>query len=286
MIVRFPVDISKLIRYLHDKRQSTDVEVTMTHVATKACGLALRDVAQLNGHVILGGFYPTEDINISVNLNDPRSEKTGQGAAGGGGEGVLVKIDMAHRKPVEFIADEMQKKARAIREGKDEIYEQRKKVLQSIPNAFAANIVETLLSFMGGQLGVSVPKLGVTPYPLGSVTIVTAPASDGNDMEVDMTIVPTKRNASCPITITIGGTRVLTKLDSDNKMSASHVLSVSATIDCRTGTLAQGRQFCQKLQEYLNNPQLLDKEDRKAVLAYEEEQRAKARAATAAMASQ
>jgi hypothetical protein len=129
-----------------------------------------------------------------------------------------------------------------------------------------------VLHFLGGHLGVSIPALGVQPFPLGSCTIVTAPPPSTDNtasLDVDMTVIPTKYNAATPITLTIGGIHVAPKVDSDNRMVPTHVQSMTLTIDCRAATLPQGRQFAEKVQEFLTNPQLLDKFDRQEMNAIE-----------------
>jgi hypothetical protein len=61
--------------------------------------------------------------------------------------------------------------------------------------------------------------------------------------------------SSCPLTITVGGIRVLPSLDSDRKLSASPVLNVAVAIDARVCSPVERCRFCAKLQSYLNNPQ-------------------------------
>jgi len=46
---------------------------------------------------------------------------------------------------------------------------------------------------------------------------------------------------------------------------------MSVTIDCNAGSLADGRKYCARLQQYMNNPALLDKLDRKFAALQEDE---------------
>jgi hypothetical protein len=85
---------------LEEKRKNTEMEITLTHLAAKAAAIALAERSQvyleckmlmlqverstvlyltrahrqMNGRVILGGFYPADDVDISVSVNMPRDE--------------------------------------------------------------------------------------------------------------------------------------------------------------------------------------------------------------------
>jgi hypothetical protein len=73
-LVRFPVDLNKLIKYLELKRQEFNVEITMTHIAIKATALAINDFRSLKGrcvHVlpqlfVVRIFYDSWLCNIQV----------------------------------------------------------------------------------------------------------------------------------------------------------------------------------------------------------------------------
>lgn len=56
-MIRFPVDLSKLLRYLDGKREETGIEVTFTHLAIKAAAVAVSETPSLNGHMLYGYFY-------------------------------------------------------------------------------------------------------------------------------------------------------------------------------------------------------------------------------------
>jgi hypothetical protein len=60
MVIRFPVDLSKLLRYLEGKREETGVEVTFTHLAIKAAAVSVSETTSLNGHVLYGYFYKSK----------------------------------------------------------------------------------------------------------------------------------------------------------------------------------------------------------------------------------
>lgn len=45
--VKFPVEVKKLMRYLEGKRKETGSDMSVTHVAMRAVGIALREVPEV-----------------------------------------------------------------------------------------------------------------------------------------------------------------------------------------------------------------------------------------------
>jgi hypothetical protein len=55
--MRFPVDLSKLLRYLDKKREESNVEVTPIHIALKSIAMTIGNFPAMNGHIRGGYFY-------------------------------------------------------------------------------------------------------------------------------------------------------------------------------------------------------------------------------------
>lgn len=106
-----------------------------------------------------------------------------------------------------------------------------------------------MLSFLGSQLGLSLPLFGIAPFPLGHCVVITSPNGTG-DADIDVAAIPQGDGAgsSAPITLTIGGIRVLASIDADRKLHASHALNVCVTVDSRAASLIETRKFCSRLQ--------------------------------------
>ena len=104
MVIRFPVDLSKLLRYLDSKRDETGVDVTFTHLAIKAAAVAINETPTLNGHMLFGSFYKSKSrgIDVSVSIESPSKET------------VMMKIVDAEVKPPEYIADEFRERGKAM----------------------------------------------------------------------------------------------------------------------------------------------------------------------------
>jgi hypothetical protein len=216
------------------------------------------------------------DIGVSADISDS--------------ETCVLKCEDSDLKPVEYIADELIKRTRALQaDRKSGTLTTKEKLLSWLPPFVAAEAgwyhllcqqhsghcsntelesgwccSEGMLSFLGSQLGLSIPVLGVVPFPLGVATIITSPNASG-DADIDIALIPnnTIDATSTPITVTIGGIRVLATIDADRKLHASHALNVCVTVDTRAGSLIETRRFCSKLQSYMNDPFLLDRDDRR-----------------------
>jgi hypothetical protein len=95
--------------------------------------------------------------------------------------------------------------------------------------------------------------------------------------------VPSMIDSSTPITVTIGGIRLQPQLDpQDKKLGAIPVLNVAVSIDSAAGSLSEGKRFCSRLQQLMNNPALLDKADRILQVSKTDQKAAAAKAASTA----
>jgi len=244
---------------LESKREETGVDVTFTHIAMKASAIAIGETPSLNGHMLFGYFYPskTPGIDVSVALESPTKDT------------VMMKVVDAEIKPTEYIAEEIKTRGKEIREGGNETVSstRRAKVLNALPIFFRAEL-EKFFRFVGGALGLNVPFLGITAHPLGVCSIITLPGGDG---DVDICVLPDTMDSTATVTVAIGGIRMQPSYDADKKISVVPVLNISVTIDCHACSLAEGRKYCSRLQQYMNNPALLDKFDRKFAVNQEDE---------------
>ena len=248
-----------LFRCLEAKRADSGIEITMTHIAVKSAAVVLNEMKSMKGRVILGHFYPSKldsvDVGVSADISDQ--------------ETVVLKVDNADLKPVEYIADELIKTARGLQtDRKSGMLSRREKILSWFPSIIATEL-EDIFLFLGSNLGLTIPFLGIVGFPLGVCTVLTSPNQTG-DADIDVASIPNMLDSTTPITISIGGIRVLSTIDADRKLHATHALNVAVTVDSKAGSLIETRKLCSRLQLYMSNPFLLDKEDRKPFGAVED----------------
>jgi hypothetical protein len=268
MNVKFPVYTDKLRRYLNNKREESGIEINFTHVALKSISAALSDYKQMHGHVMLGEFFPSKtagvDVSLTLDLNN--------------NESATVKVTDVNLKGVDYLADELCKRQELLKAGPSLTHSRKARLLSLLPH-FVRHGVEMLLSFLGSQCALNLPALGVVAHPLGAATLVTSQLKGESDADTEMTMVPVMSGYnSAPITVSLGGVKIVSSMTQDGVLSGVPALVVSVTVDTKAGTLVEARRFCNQLQQYMNDPALLDKVDRKNAVAVEDQKQAAARA--------
>jgi hypothetical protein len=269
MLVRFSVDVGRLLRYLEGRRESSGVEITVTHIALKAAAVALSETPNLNGHVIGDDFYASNSRGVDLSLTLDLHEN----------DSVVMKIENADLKPIDFVADEIKRRKQELEEGRDSSLQRKIKLLGLLP-PLLSSLLRKLLNTLGGKFGISIPILGVVGFPHGTCTVVTIPSKEKSESEVDIAMIPSMTDTAIPIVITIGGVRLQPIFDQDKKLAAIHVLDVAISIDTCAGSLAEGKKFATRVQQLMNTPALLDKADRIAAVSREDEKVAAERAAS------
>lgn len=258
-VLSCPVELGRLLMFLDSKRAESELEVTFTHMALKACAMVLHEMNHLNGHVIMNGFYPAKssgiDISVSIDSVDNKSS--------------TYKIEDANLKPIEYIADEVISAGNAIRNGQvEEISPIISRASQILPS-FVSNFLFHFFYKLGAVYGFSIPQLGIKPFPLGVCSIVT---SQNQEDETDVSISYQAEGSECsvPIIVTMGSLRFLPSIDSERKITGSPVLNFSVSINTRAMSLTEGRKFTRRLQQFLNDPHLLEKFHHKVAFDHEE----------------
>jgi len=249
-IFRFPIELKKLLRYLENKRQKSGVEINVTHVTIKAVAIAMREHPALNGHLCLDKFYRNLD-RPSIAYICP---SVGEALAA-----TLVK--QADLKAVDAVAVELKDGLEMSMTGNEPFTRRRREILSMLPS-FLTPIIETLFSFIGSQLGISLPQFGIKRFPLGNCVVVTPPSEGSVEMEVDITNGHNSHNLS-PIVITVGGIRVQSGYMKDKQMAARPVLHMSASIDLRCVSLYEAKNFVERIQQLMRDPSLIDRYDEK-----------------------
>eukprot|EP01038_Epipyxis_sp_PR26KG_P004414 gene4414-6241_t len=247
--LKFPVELSRLLKYLDAKREENAKEITLTHVTLKACAAVIKDFQTINGYVVLGSFFPARNKNVDVSLSYDITEK----------ESIMIKVDSADTKSIEKITEEILNTGKALRKSRyTEKSTTRQRILRFFPY-YLRNLVDSLFNGIGSGLGISIPFLGIKSFPFGVCSVLISPSLEG-ESDVDIAMIPNTQNntSSNPITVTIGGIRIQSILDDEKKLVGIPVLNYSVSVNTAGVSLADGRRFSAKLQQYLNNPSILD----------------------------
>jgi len=161
---------------------------------------------QLNGHRVLGRFYPspTADVSCELRLRD--------------GTYALLKVPRADGRAVGEIARLLELKKQALAQGRDPYYRRRQLLLRWCPAALLPAL-EATLAFLGAGLGLAFPALGVRAFPQGGCVVLTSPAvsasNKGFTCESDFVVEPEPTAAAgflTPMVLTIGAITSIPKV--------------------------------------------------------------------------
>jgi hypothetical protein len=269
--VKFPVEVKKLMRYLDSKRKESS-DITVTHVAMRAVGIALRenpDVShmsqsprprakrdlilgcQLNGHTVLGRFFPSKAADVSCELRMKDKDHTY----------AMLKVFDADKKSTIEIATNLVQKQAALAAGMDSFAERRKLMLKRCP-PYLAHMLDRLFTYLGAGLGLSVPALGIRAFPQGNCVVITSPTpASKSASESDFIVEPMEDSTEylSPMVLTIGGIYMKPKAENNNnQLVMVPVLNVSMMIRLHNASLQQVRRFTDVVQKYMGDPRLLD----------------------------
>lgn len=244
-VIRFPVELSKLLTYLNGVRKESGLDITITHAVIKAVATVMSEQPGMNGCFLFGNFYPKKSPGVDISLAIDTSPK----------DSVMVKLVDADVKSLDYIADELQVKTKELRDdfkpnsevGDDSL---KMKIVKRLP-VFLAVEFDKLCKFIGNGLGLELPRLGISPYAYGNCTIIAWPNGKA-ESDVDVALQPDPSSDS-PITITIGGIRTMSSLDQEKKLTGTSVLTVTCVIDSRMCSVIEARSFSTGVQTLLNN---------------------------------
>jgi len=149
------------------------------------------------------------------------------------------------------ISQQLQPAAERLREGKDQEQKQLAQTVRLLPS-FVISFIASFTGFLAGSLGLSVPALGVKPFPFGSA-LVTSIGMFG----IESACVPFTPFARVPLLLCIG--KITDKpVVIDGQIVIRPILSISGTIDHRFADGAVIGKFAKLFQNILKSPELYD----------------------------
>jgi len=234
------VDMTKTLKYIEKKRKNTGVKVTITHIVIKAVGKLLKTTPLVNGRLVLGRFYAAHeaDVGCLVSITTPQ-----------GPDLANCKICDADTKALSEIAKELGRKARALRDGKNEDFKKSKPILRLLPTF----LIEPMVSLVGwlGALGFEVPALGVRPHPFGTAMVTSV-----GMLGLDMCFVPHTPFAHVPLIVMVGSYSKKPVVDPDTGLVVVKVmLPITVTLDHRFLDGSTGAVMAKNFKSFLTDPE-------------------------------
>ena len=266
--VSFAIDLTRLLRFLESRRDSSGVEITITHIALKAAAVGIAENPNLNGYVIGDDFYYSRKSGVDVSMSMEIF----------GNESVMMKVNNVNLKPVDYLADEIKNRKKVIASEGPTTPRMVKLIFSILPNFFA-NYVRRFFFYLGSNAGLTIPFLGIEGFPQGVCNIVTIPSKEKSEGEVEVALTPNRVDSGAPICLTVGSVSLQPIFDENKNLSAQHVLNISVSIDSKACSLTEGKRFAARVQQLMTNPSLLDKLDRMHAMSKEDAKMAAEKAA-------
>ncbi|OMJ87687.1 hypothetical protein SteCoe_10531 [Stentor coeruleus] len=156
----FQVRVSKMLEYLDWASKKTGLKITLNHLATKACGMALNEFPELIGKICLGNFRPVKTIDSSCLISLENGKNV-----------YFVNTEDIPNKPLTVICDEMEKKIASLQKGDDgKLMKKNSQAFAKLPTCIAAVLGE-IVYYLNGPMGIALPFLGMKKQQFGSFII-------------------------------------------------------------------------------------------------------------------
>jgi pyruvate/2-oxoglutarate dehydrogenase complex dihydrolipoamide acyltransferase (E2) component len=233
---KLTLDAEEAIAFLDHLRRTTGEKVSFTHLVGKAVAEALAAAPGLNGRIHLGRYIPYDDVAMMYLV-----------AIDGGADLGGKKISRAHEKSIVETARELSAAAEKLRKGQDEDFEKSKGALKILPT-FLLRWVVWLTGWLATSWGLSIPTLGVRPFPFGSC-VITSVGMFG----LDEAFAPHTPFARVPVLILVGAAKPRAVVH-DGAITMRHQITITATIDHRFVDGMEGARLAKIVRERVENP--------------------------------
>lgn len=213
------------------------VKPTVGQLMGRAAAVALKANPQGNAKIIWGQAYikDTVDVYYQVDVED------GKDLSG-------VVIPSVDSKTIVDVNEALRARARKLREGKDEQYEQTQKgLLPRLPSWLLRPILG-LLMFMEYNLGTTAKWVGAKPEPFGTVMV-----TDVSNFGIDVAYAPLVPVSRVPFIILVGEVRDMPWV-TDGKLCVRPTVVGAATIDHRIMDGNRIGKISKLVVDYMQNP--------------------------------
>jgi len=237
------IPMTRALAYLETLRRETDTRVTVTHLVAKGVALAISRFPQLNGIVARGRIMLRETVDIFLQV-----------ATEGGEDLAGVKVARADEKSIVEIAREVDERARALREGRDERVERTKGVLGLIPTRLLGSVMRTI-AYMIYDLDLDLTRFGVVKDEFG-----TAMVTNAGSVGVGVALAPLVPFSRTPMVVLVG--EVEDRVVAENGAPVVRpMLTLGVTFDHRFMDGFHGGKMISIFREYMADPAAMDVRD-------------------------
>jgi pyruvate dehydrogenase E2 component (dihydrolipoamide acetyltransferase) len=235
------VDARPVLEFI-DRARHAGHRVTPTHLVGRAVAHAMRTVPELNVKIRRGRAYPRETIDVFFVTSV---------AAGQDLSGVKV-VDTGTKSAVE-VADELTRRATAMKRGRDQDFARTKRFMDRAPPWLLRRAIR-LTTFITEDLGLDLPVLALRKTPFGSAMVTSVGMfglAHGN--------VPLAWMYDVPLLVLVGEIAPKPVVVA-GAIEARDVLPINATIDHRYVDGWHISRALKAFREYLEAPQRFEPE--------------------------
>jgi pyruvate dehydrogenase E2 component (dihydrolipoamide acetyltransferase) len=230
------VDATEALAYVEHLRATSGEKVTLTHLIGKAVAMGLAASPGLNGVIRFGRYVPHTGVDLSflVALEEGRNL-------------AKAKVCGLDQKRVVDVARELRELAERLHQGKDEAFQKSMGPVGLLPTWILRPLIRWT-GYLTGVLGVSVPALGLEPFPFGACVITNVGV-----FGLDEGWAPPTPFAHAPVYVLIGAVKP-TPVAVDGRVELRPTLTLCATIDHRFLDGAQGGALAKVVRRVLEDP--------------------------------
>lgn len=208
------IESTKLKQFLETCKASGH-KVTPTHLVGRAVALTLRDVPEMNVRIVGDEIRPRESADVFFIT-----------AVEGGRDLSGVKVEHAEEKSAVAIAEELGRRARAAKEGRDPDLAKSKGAMNGLPMPIL-RVALRATAWLTGDRDTSVRALGLARSPFGSAAVTSV-----GMFGLPMGFAPLSWMYRIPLLVLVGAIEDR-PVAVDGRVEVRPILPITATIDHR-----------------------------------------------------
>ena len=229
------LDAGTLQEYVHQLRELTGVQVTITHAIGRAVAHGLDSVPDLRVRLARGREYPRESTDIFFIV------------AAEGGELTGCKVDRANEKTLLAIAEELGAARESISDGTDASFGKAKKMLDVLPPRLLRPAMR-LSAWLTSDRNLDLPALGIRRQAFGSAMITSV-----GMWGITRAYSPLASYYRVPVLVLVGAVSQR-PVAVAGRVVIRPMLTLTATFDHRCVDGLQAARFAQAVHEYCAKP--------------------------------
>jgi pyruvate dehydrogenase E2 component (dihydrolipoamide acetyltransferase) len=229
------LDAGTLQEYVHQLRELTGIQVTITHAIGRAVAHGLESVPDLRVRLARGREYPRESTDIFFIV------------AAEGGELTGCKVDRANEKTLLAIAEELGAARESISDGTDASFGKAKKMLDVLPPRLLRPAMR-LSAWLTSDRNLDLPALGVRRQAFGSAMITSV-----GMWGITRAYSPLASYYRVPVLVLVGAV-TQRPVAVAGRVVIRPMLTLTATFDHRCVDGLQAARFAQAVHEYCAKP--------------------------------